>query len=71
MNLKSVLMVLILHYIHLTSGSNENLGPPGGGSPAGTHTPTSPDYGFSFVETGTPVAGDILYSRTNQETVLH
>jgi flagellar hook-associated protein 1 FlgK len=43
---------------NLTSGSSENLGPPGGGSPAGTHTPTNPDYGFSFVETGVPVAGD-------------
>jgi flagellar hook-associated protein 1 FlgK len=45
---------------NLTTGSSENLGPPGGGSPAGTHTPTNPDYGFSFVETGTPVDGDLF-----------
>jgi flagellar hook-associated protein 1 FlgK len=43
---------------NLTSGVSENLGPPGSGVPAGTHTPTTPDYGFSFIETGTPVAGD-------------
>ena len=43
---------------NLTTGANENLGAPGSGTPAGTHTPTSPDYGFSFVETGVPVAGD-------------
>jgi flagellar hook-associated protein 1 FlgK len=43
---------------NLTSGGSENLGPAGSGTPAGTHTPTSPDYGFSFIETGTPVAGD-------------
>ena len=43
---------------NLTSGASENLGAPGAGVPAGTHTPTSPDYGFSFVETGVPVAGD-------------
>lgn len=43
---------------NLTTDSNENLGPPGGGSPAGTHTPTNPDYGFSFVETGVPANGD-------------
>ncbi|WP_057830856.1 flagellar hook-associated protein FlgK [Colwellia sp. TT2012] len=45
---------------NLTSGGSENLGAPGAGVPAGTHTPTSPDYGFSFVETGVPVAGDIF-----------
>lgn len=43
---------------NLTKGSSENLGAPGAGVPAGTHTPSSPDYGFSFVETGTPLAGD-------------
>ncbi len=43
---------------NLTSGASENLGAPGSGTPAGTHTPSSPDYGFSFVETGTPTAGD-------------
>jgi flagellar hook-associated protein 1 FlgK len=43
---------------NLTTGSNENLGAPGAGVPAGTHTPTTPDYGFSFIETGVPVAGD-------------
>jgi flagellar hook-associated protein 1 FlgK len=43
---------------NLTSGASENLGAPGAGVPAGTHTPSSPDYGFSFVETGVPVAGD-------------
>ncbi|KGJ96995.1 flagellar hook-associated protein FlgK [Colwellia psychrerythraea] len=43
---------------NLTSGASENLGAAGAGVPAGTHTPTSPDYGFSFVETGVPVAGD-------------
>ena len=45
---------------NVTTGANENLGAPGSGTPAGTHTPSSPDYGFSFVETGTPVAGDIF-----------
>lgn len=35
---------------NLTSGTSENLGPPG--APSGTHTP-SPDLGFSFVETST------------------
>ena len=35
---------------NLTSGTSENLGPPG--VPSGTHTP-SPDLGFSFVETST------------------
>ena len=55
---------------NLTTGSNENLGAPGGGSPAGTHTPSSPDYGFSFVETGTPVAGDI-FILSQPKTVLH
>jgi flagellar hook-associated protein 1 FlgK len=35
---------------NLTSGASENLGPPI--LPTGTHTPTSPDYGFSFVESG-------------------
>lgn len=43
---------------NLTNGSSENLGAPGSGVPAGTHTPSSPDYGFSFVETGVPVSGD-------------
>jgi len=43
---------------NLTSGASENLGAPGAGTPGGTHTPTTPDYGFSFVETGTPTAGD-------------
>jgi flagellar hook-associated protein 1 FlgK len=43
---------------NLTQGTNENLGSPGSGTPAGTHTPSSPDYGFSFVETGIPVTGD-------------
>lgn len=43
---------------NLTTGGNEVLGAPGSGTPAGTHTPSSPDYGFSFVETGTPTAGD-------------
>ncbi|AAZ28693.1 flagellar hook-associated protein FlgK [Colwellia psychrerythraea] len=42
---------------NLTSGSSENLGPPILPS-GGTHKPSSPDYGFSFVETGTPAAGD-------------
>jgi len=45
---------------NLTSGDTENLGAPGigvpVGEPAGTHT--SLKYGFSFVETGTPAAGD-------------
>lgn len=45
---------------NLTSGDTENLGAPGTGvpvgEPAGTHT--SLKYGFSFVETGTPTAGD-------------
>jgi flagellar hook-associated protein 1 FlgK len=45
---------------NLTTGIEENLGAPGGGSPAGTHTPSTPDYGFSFVETGTPNAGDVF-----------
>ncbi len=45
---------------NLTSGATENLGPPGSGTPAGTHTPTSPDYGFSFVESGVPLAGDVF-----------
>ena len=44
--------------VNLTTGGSENLGAPGAGAPAGTHTPASPDYGFSFVETGVPVAGD-------------
>ena len=44
--------------VNLTTGGSENLGAPGAGTPAGTHTPSSPDYGFSFVETGVPVAGD-------------
>jgi flagellar hook-associated protein 1 FlgK len=43
---------------NLTTGGSENLGAPGAGTPAGTHTPSSPDYGFSFVETGVPVDGD-------------
>jgi flagellar hook-associated protein 1 FlgK len=43
---------------NLTTGSNEVLGAPGTGTPAGTHTPSSPNYGFSFIETGTPTAGD-------------
>jgi flagellar hook-associated protein 1 FlgK len=43
---------------NLTTGGSENMGAPGAGVPAGTHTPSSPDYGFSFVETGVPVAGD-------------
>ena len=43
---------------NLTTGGSENLGAPGAGAPAGTHTPSSPDYGFSFIETGVPVAGD-------------
>jgi flagellar hook-associated protein 1 FlgK len=43
---------------NLTNGSSENLGAPGAGIPAGTHTTSSPDYGFSFVETGVPVSGD-------------
>tara|TARA_R110001583_G_scaffold9788_2_gene45897 strand:+ start:12715 stop:14751 length:2037 start_codon:yes stop_codon:yes gene_type:complete len=43
---------------NLTTGGSENIGAPGAGVPAGTHTPSSPDYGFSFVETGVPVAGD-------------
>lgn len=43
---------------NLTTGGSENLGAPGTGVPAGTHTPSSPDYGFSFIETGVPVAGD-------------
>ncbi len=45
---------------NLTTGGSENLGAPGTGTPAGTHTPTSPDYGFSFVETGVPAAGDVF-----------
>ncbi|PKI14772.1 flagellar hook-associated protein FlgK [Colwellia sp. 12G3] len=36
---------------NLTSGASENLGPPTLPSGTTTHTPTSPDYGFSFVET--------------------
>ncbi|WP_114325254.1 flagellar hook-associated protein FlgK [Candidatus Colwellia aromaticivorans] len=43
---------------NLTTGGSENIGAPGSGVPAGTHTPSSPDYGFSFIETGVPVAGD-------------
>ncbi|MEY8197821.1 MAG: flagellar hook-associated protein FlgK [Colwellia sp.] len=43
---------------NLTTGGSENMGAPGAGVPAGSHTPSSPDYGFSFVETGVPVAGD-------------
>ena len=46
--------------VNLTSGVSENIGSPGAGSPAGTHTSSSPDYGFSFVETGTPVDGDVF-----------
>ncbi|MFQ3312222.1 MAG: flagellar hook-associated protein 1 FlgK [Colwellia sp.] len=42
---------------NLTSGSSENLGPPILPS-GGTHKPSSPDYGFSFVATGTPADGD-------------
>ena len=38
----------------------ENIGAPGAGVPAGTHTPSSPDYGFSFIETGVPVSGDVF-----------
>jgi flagellar hook-associated protein 1 FlgK len=45
---------------NLTTGGSENIGAPGTGSPAGTHTPSSPNYGFSFVETGVPVTGDIF-----------
>ncbi|WP_019026995.1 flagellar hook-associated protein FlgK [Colwellia piezophila] len=43
---------------NLTTGGSENLGAPGSGVPAGTHTPILPDYGFSFVETGVPISGD-------------
>ncbi|PCI56634.1 MAG: flagellar hook-associated protein FlgK [Gammaproteobacteria bacterium] len=43
--------------VNLTSGVSSDLGLPGSGTPAGTHT-SSPDYGFSFVETGTPALGD-------------
>lgn len=43
---------------NLTTGASENMGAPGAGVPAGTHTPSSPDYGFSFVEVGTPLKGD-------------
>ncbi|MBA6364702.1 flagellar hook-associated protein FlgK [Colwellia sp. BRX8-4] len=45
---------------NLTTGGSENLGMPGTGTPAGTHTATTPDYGFSFIETagGTLQAGD-------------
>jgi len=42
---------------NLTSGVSSDLGLPGSGTPAGTHT-SSPDYGFSFIETGTPALGD-------------
>jgi flagellar hook-associated protein 1 FlgK len=47
---------------NLTSGATSDLGLPGSGTPAGTHT-ASPDVGFSFVETNAtlpsvPVAGD-------------
>lgn len=45
---------------NLTTGGSENIGAPGTGVPAGTHTPSSPDYGFSFIETGVPVAGDVF-----------
>jgi len=37
---------------NLTTGGSDNLGAPGSGTPAGTHTLSA--YGFSFVETGTP-----------------
>lgn len=43
---------------NLTTGGSESLGAPGSGTPAGTHTPAPPGYGFDFVETGTPTAGD-------------
>ncbi len=40
---------------NMSSGSTENLGPPG----SGTYTPSSPNNGFSFVESsGIPNAGD-------------
>jgi flagellar hook-associated protein 1 FlgK len=47
---------------NLTSGATSDLGLPGSGTPAGTHT-ASPNVGFSFVETNAtlpsvPVAGD-------------
>lgn len=47
---------------NLTSGGSENLGPQSTGAPPPslTHTPSSPDYGFSFVEAGGAVAGDIF-----------
>jgi len=36
---------------NLTSGGSENIGPPILPNGTGTHTPSSPDYGFSFIET--------------------
>ncbi|GAA0815481.1 flagellar hook-associated protein FlgK [Colwellia asteriadis] len=42
---------------NMSNGNTENLGAPG----SGTYTPSSPDYGFEFIETsGAPVAGDVL-----------
>jgi flagellar hook-associated protein 1 FlgK len=35
---------------NLTSGGSENIGPPILPTGTGTHTPSSPDYGFSFIE---------------------
>jgi flagellar hook-associated protein 1 FlgK len=53
---------------NLTTGGNEVLGAPGSGAPAGTHTPSSPNYGFSFVETGTPVEGDTFTIRPTKNS---
>ena len=41
---------------NMTNGVAETLGAPG----SGPFTPSSPDYGFSFFETGVPVAGDVF-----------
>ena len=47
---------------NLTKGTNEVLGPQSTGSPPPsiTHTPTTLDYGFSFIEDGGAVAGDVF-----------
>ena len=60
MNLKCVLSLGIFTLHNLTSGDTENLGAAGTGVPAGEPlgTHTSLKYGFSFVETGVPAAGD-------------
>jgi len=42
---------------NLTDLSTTNLGTPGSGVPAGTHTTA---FGFEFIETGVPVSGDVF-----------